>query len=212
MLRLNCIGIQFTTPESEYFVILSSLSPKEQAKAQETLAPFLDTLATTLDDSSESEDSDEEGSEDDSDSDSDEDGSDDESEEEEEEEDRYKSRRGGPTGSSSSSATQVDFHEISEKIGAFEGSGLFPTVARINHSCVPNAVVDYPDNNSRAVVRALVPIQPGEEVSISYLEEEDERDFEDRTDSLHDYQFECDCPRCQEENPANKKNNKKRKL
>ena len=44
---------------------------------------------------------------------------------------------------------------------------IFPTIARINHDCVPNARKFF-DSDMRMVVVASRDLQPGEEVTLSY--------------------------------------------
>lgn len=76
---------------------------------------------------------------------------------------------------------------------------LFPNIARINHSCAPNAhVCFYPPGESRPqarmVVHSLRHLQPGEEILISYfsiLLPRAER--QTRTQKWH---FKCFCPVC----------------
>ena len=44
------------------------------------------------------------------------------------------------------------------------------------------------------MILALRDIDPGEEITISYVDAE--LPLEERTDGLRDYGFECDCDRC----------------
>jgi len=48
------------------------------------------------------------------------------------------------------------------------GVGLFPTGALINHSCTPNAMQSF--KQQQIIFTALQPIAPGAEISISYIE------------------------------------------
>ncbi|KAJ3106882.1 hypothetical protein HDU97_005369 [Phlyctochytrium planicorne] len=105
-----------------------------------------------------------------------------------------------------------------------EGTGLHTLHATINHSCSPNAIVYKDDSHfhgvrathnpvydGRAVVQAIRDIPAGEEVLVSYLddnvhgaedgEEEEEDEDEDervwRAKSLREYGIEnCLCSRC----------------
>lgn len=52
-----------------------------------------------------------------------------------------------------------------------EGSGLYLIQSKINHSCVPNAESTFPYSNDIVVLKAIKPIQPGEEICISYIDE-----------------------------------------
>jgi hypothetical protein len=106
---------------------------------------------------------------------------------------------------------------IEEQSGEFthvEGSGLYQFQSKINHSCVPNTEVRFPYNNSSLQVVATRDIQPGEEITISYIEfEEDGSDVEEtcagkcsqaednakneRKELLKEfYLFECQCEMC----------------
>ncbi|KAM0287780.1 hypothetical protein ACHAQH_000312 [Verticillium albo-atrum] len=77
------------------------------------------------------------------------------------------------------------------------GEGLFldTTLAMVNHSCVPNAVVAF--SGRRAFLRALRDIQEGEEIEISYID--CTQSLEHRRKALDLYFFECACPRCKED-------------
>ena len=53
------------------------------------------------------------------------------------------------------------------------GRGLFARIARVNHSCRPNCVVEVmraPSSPVVACLRAVRPIKPGEELTISYVD------------------------------------------
>lgn len=80
------------------------------------------------------------------------------------------------------------------------GTALYPKCCRINHSCSPNAawhVLDAWDKSPR-VVRALVPIAQGEELTVSYLSDEDLlRDTTSRQQLLASSRlFQCWCTKC----------------
>lgn len=79
-----------------------------------------------------------------------------------------------------------------------EGSGLYAKQSTINHSCEPNAVVEFPFNNHELVVNASKSINAGEEILISYLDEcELERSRHSRVKMLREnYLFVCDCGKC----------------
>ena len=49
----------------------------------------------------------------------------------------------------------------------------FYLAALLNHSCQPNAVVEFPFNSHELVVNARTRIAPGEQIVISYLDEVD---------------------------------------
>ena len=59
-----------------------------------------------------------------------------------------------------------------EELG-IQGSGLYPTISRINHSCAPNSAWSWvaKDRTRRSkVVRACRRIQEGQEISFSYIQ------------------------------------------
>ncbi|KAH9572654.1 hypothetical protein CY35_02G163000 [Sphagnum magellanicum] len=73
------------------------------------------------------------------------------------------------------------------------GTGLYPVISIINHSCSPNAVLHF--DGKHAVVRALENINKGTEVTISYVELAASTRV--RRLALKDqYYFDCDCVRC----------------
>ena len=94
------------------------------------------------------------------------------------------------------------YDAIEQNAGSFlnnEGSGLYAKQSTINHSCDPNAEVEFPFNNHELVVNASKNISAGEEILISYLECCDlERSRHSRSKMLSEnYLFLCDCMKCQ---------------
>ncbi|XP_073060880.1 histone-lysine N-methyltransferase ATXR2 isoform X2 [Primulina eburnea] len=82
-----------------------------------------------------------------------------------------------------------------------EGTAFFPLQSCINHSCIPNAKAFKrdEDRDGQATIVALRPICKGEEVTISYIDED--VPYKERHELLADYGFRCKCPRCLEEEP-----------
>ncbi|KAI2619374.1 hypothetical protein GGS26DRAFT_330278 [Hypomontagnella submonticulosa] len=75
-------------------------------------------------------------------------------------------------------------------------SGVYfnPMVAMLNHSCIPNAYVQF--MGRKAILHAYREIKEGEEIEISYIEKTLHRSH--RLNALMaQYHFECHCPRCQ---------------
>ncbi|KAJ8501249.1 hypothetical protein OPV22_011801 [Ensete ventricosum] len=72
------------------------------------------------------------------------------------------------------------------------GTGLYPVISIINHSCVPNSVLVF--ENRVAFVRAMEPIAKGTEILISYIETA--ATIETRQKDLKQYFFICTCSRC----------------
>ncbi|XP_020279033.1 SET and MYND domain-containing protein 5 [Pseudomyrmex gracilis] len=94
------------------------------------------------------------------------------------------------------------YDEMEEVVGTFlnnEGSGLYILQSSINHSCSPNAIVEFPYSNNTLVLKAIRDIQDGEEICTSYLDEcELERSRYSRQKALSTlYLFVCNCDRCQ---------------
>ncbi|XP_053969518.1 histone-lysine N-trimethyltransferase SMYD5 [Anastrepha ludens] len=96
--------------------------------------------------------------------------------------------------------------DIYSKVGEFageflntEGAGLYILQSKINHSCVPNAQSTFPYSNDIVVLKALAPIEAGEEICISYLDEcQLTRSRHSRQKILKEnYIFICQCPKCQ---------------
>ncbi|CAK9315588.1 unnamed protein product [Citrullus colocynthis] len=82
-----------------------------------------------------------------------------------------------------------------------QGTAFFPLQSCMNHSCYPNAKAfkREEDRDGQATIIALRPIHPGEEVTISYIDED--LPFNQRRALLADYGFECRCPKCLKEHP-----------
>ncbi|KAK9284278.1 hypothetical protein L1049_023448 [Liquidambar formosana] len=80
-----------------------------------------------------------------------------------------------------------------------QGTAFFPLQSCMNHSCCPNAKAfkREEDRDGQATIIALRPICKGEEVTISYIDED--LPFEERQALLADYGFRCRCPKCSEE-------------
>ncbi len=93
------------------------------------------------------------------------------------------------------------YSAIDQHSGSFmnnEGSGLYAKQSTINHSCEPNAEVEFPFNNHELVVNATRNISAGEEIFISYIDCCDlERSRHSRNRILgENYLFHCDCFKC----------------
>lgn len=73
------------------------------------------------------------------------------------------------------------------------GTGLYPVVSIINHSCLPNAVLIFEGKSS--VVRAVEHIPEGAEVSIAYIDTAGSTMTRQKA-LKEQYFFTCTCPRC----------------
>ncbi|CAN0896976.1 Histone-lysine N-methyltransferase ATXR2 [Linum grandiflorum] len=80
-----------------------------------------------------------------------------------------------------------------------EGTAFYPIQSCMNHSCRPNARAFKRDEDRDGVATILAnrAIRKGEEITISYVEEE--LPLAERRALLADYGFECRCDRCLEE-------------
>lgn len=80
-----------------------------------------------------------------------------------------------------------------------QGTAFFPLQSCLNHSCSPNAKAfkREEDRDGQAVILALRRISKGEEITISYIDEQ--LAYEERRASLADYGFDCKCAKCLEE-------------
>ncbi|KAI1866201.1 uncharacterized protein JN550_007890 [Neoarthrinium moseri] len=82
---------------------------------------------------------------------------------------------------------------LSDKLGT---RAVFPTVARINHSCVPNSQGNFNESLGSFTIHATNDIARGEEVTISYLHDELGLRAA-RQKNLHKgYGFYCGCELC----------------
>jgi hypothetical protein len=78
----------------------------------------------------------------------------------------------------------------------FHGTGLFASVARTNHSCEPNVVMDFYDSNAMVTCKALRDVHQGEELRMSYIGRPESKSTKVRQAQLRDYLFECSCQKC----------------
>jgi len=77
-----------------------------------------------------------------------------------------------------------------------DGNAFYSLQSCANHSCTPNmhAFKTEDEINGDAVLLALSDIEVGEELTISYID--DELPLEERTVLLRDYGFTCTCSKC----------------
>ncbi|KAI1468651.1 uncharacterized protein F4812DRAFT_458178 [Daldinia caldariorum] len=87
------------------------------------------------------------------------------------------------------------FNRLDPDLGQ-SGTYLNPALAMVNHSCIPNAFVQF--IGRAAILHAYREIKKGEEIEISYIESTVHRS--QRQEALKTrYRFECACPRCKED-------------
>ena len=90
-----------------------------------------------------------------------------------------------------------DLYDVSRRLfPMFAGTGLFPLLCLVNHSCLPNATTRYSSWKGRTMVRveALRDVEKGEELSVSYIDET--QTVAQRENALAAYGFKCACARC----------------
>lgn len=78
---------------------------------------------------------------------------------------------------------------------------LFPSLSKLNHSCIPNAILEFGVKEGRVVgyLKLLKDVTPGEEISISYLNQTC-LSYENRQELLSQaFQFTCSCTLCTEQ-------------
>ncbi|CAO2653460.1 Nn.00g028710.m01.CDS01 [Neocucurbitaria sp. VM-36] len=89
-----------------------------------------------------------------------------------------------------------------------EEIGLFPKIARINHSCRPNTSYYWSEKLNQRIVYATRKIKQGEEFSVSYipllLPQEERQKHLDR------YGFKCHCEACAQERATKQASDKRR--
>ncbi|KAH7133634.1 hypothetical protein EDB81DRAFT_845137 [Dactylonectria macrodidyma] len=83
------------------------------------------------------------------------------------------------------------FHRYDADLGQV-GIFLEPTLAMANHSCIPNAMVQF--IGRKAILRAESLIQAGDEIEISYTDYT--YPLSRRAEALSPYNFTCQCLRC----------------
>eukprot|EP00124_Ichthyophonus_hoferi_P003805 Ihof_evm1s356 gene=Ihof_evmTU1s356 len=88
-------------------------------------------------------------------------------------------------------SNDAEEEEEEDMFFACEGNALYCIQACLNHSCCPNVALlkGETDLDGSVVVRALKDINEGDELCISYIEENDS--LETRRAVLKDYLFEC---------------------
>ncbi|EER28629.1 hypothetical protein D8B26_001100 [Coccidioides posadasii str. Silveira] len=73
------------------------------------------------------------------------------------------------------------------------GAAVEPLASLCNHSCDPNAAVDF--DKGKTWLRALQHIEEGEQIFVSYVEPTDAC-LHRQAELSKRYYFECECPRC----------------
>lgn len=79
--------------------------------------------------------------------------------------------------------------------GSKMSQAIFPRIARLNHSCVPNVQGGFNDEVGKLHVHALRDINAGTELTLSYLDDGGMLRAE-RAEKLETYGFDCGCAIC----------------
>ena len=108
----------------------------------------------------------------------------------------------GPQRASLEQVTRPILDALGDDYAApFEGAGLFPLQATLNHSCEPNVTLlkeEGPEErDGRVVARLTRDVAAGEELCNSYVDTL--LPLRRRRRELREYGFDCDCPRCERE-------------
>lgn len=90
----------------------------------------------------------------------------------------------------------------------YEKIGIFPKIARINHSCRPNAGNAWSDSRNARVIYAYRDIEEGEEITVSYIPLIKSK--KERNQRLEQYGFECTCEACALDAEKSKESDKNR--
>lgn len=77
---------------------------------------------------------------------------------------------------------------------SLEGSAVFTTACRCNHSCVPNAYFSWNQTIQCETIHAVKSIQAGEEITVAYCDPLYDEAIRRR--ELQHYGFNCDCAAC----------------
>jgi hypothetical protein len=73
---------------------------------------------------------------------------------------------------------------------------VFPSISRINHSCIPNAQGNFHEALGTFNVHATRDIKPDEELTLNYLHEHGAARESRQLRLLNGYGFVCECPAC----------------
>lgn len=94
-----------------------------------------------------------------------------------------------------------DHDDLDALFPPLDGTAMYSSACKMNHSCDPNVVIIYRDRQWGdplvAHCIAIRDIEEGEELCISYIDLD--QPYEKRQESLANYGFQCYCVRCQTE-------------
>lgn len=90
---------------------------------------------------------------------------------------------------------RIDTNNFEVVVDDISQAALFPEIAMLNHDCRPNAAYFWDEETMTHYVHAMRTIQPGEEITISYIDSEKNRAH--RLQRLEkNWGFKCSCSAC----------------
>jgi hypothetical protein len=90
---------------------------------------------------------------------------------------------------------KINTNNFDITIDGISQQALFPEIAMMNHDCRPNAAYFWDEEMMTHYVHAIRDIQPGEEITITYIDNEKDRNT--RTSRLEkNWGFKCGCSSC----------------
>ncbi|KAH4926535.1 hypothetical protein HBI23_155750 [Parastagonospora nodorum] len=90
---------------------------------------------------------------------------------------------------------RINTNNFDTTIDGVSQQALFPEIAMMNHDCRPNAAYFWDEDMMTHYVHALRDIQPGEEITITYIDNEKDRKTRN-TRLKKNWGFDCGCSAC----------------
>ncbi|GAX27868.1 hypothetical protein FisN_13Hh020 [Fistulifera solaris] len=108
-----------------------------------------------------------------------------------------------PSDDDAPSLTAQEGDDLDQIFPPLDGTAMYATACKMNHSCDPNVLLVYHRNPSwqrplTIFALAIKDIQEGEELTISYIEHSN-KSLEERQQALVNYGFVCTCSKCVKE-------------
>jgi hypothetical protein len=109
--------------------------------------------------------------------------------------DRFWELMGRTDGELDSIDDRITTNNFEVNIDDVSQSALFPEIAMLNHDCRPNAAYFFDEKTMSHYIHAIRPIHPGEEITITYVNNESSRETRVRRLEKH-WGFKCACSSC----------------
>jgi hypothetical protein len=90
---------------------------------------------------------------------------------------------------------KINTNNFDVTIDGVSQQALFPEIAMMNHDCRPNAAYFWDESTMTQYVHAIRDIQPGEEITITYVDNEKDRNIR-MTRLEKTWGFKCNCAAC----------------